>query len=214
MRSSAPARGCATVAQHALGVQLDRVDRILQIVDEELAQLLLVQLQPNQIVALTTQLRIQLAPLGDHAALLHGIGDARYQLGRAHRLGDVVVAARLLRAVERIDVALRGQKQDRNVVALGQLAHALAHGDTVEPGHPDVEQHAIGAALCKPCEAQLTAGGQLDVVAFILERSLSERPILGVVVDDKDPSRSGFHISGTIVRPRPSGNRNRTDPAG
>jgi hypothetical protein len=107
---------------------------------------------------------------------------AREQLGRAERLRDVVVGARLERADLLELVVVRADHHDRQV---GQLADALEHLPAVEAGQPDVEDHDVGAPLVQRPQAVLAARGLRDARAGHLEDPAEQRPDRLVVVDDE-----------------------------
>ena len=48
------------------------------------------------------------------------------------------------RALERVDVAERGEKDDRHAGAIWLRADVLAHGESVDLVHADVEEDAVG----------------------------------------------------------------------
>ena len=154
--------------------------------DEERDQLLLLELEPLQVVALVLDLGVQLAALGRQPAQLERGLDPRHQLVGPERLGQEVIAAGEHRAIECLDVAQRGDEHHRDVAAAGQRADPLAGRRTVDPGHPDVEQHAVGPVAHERGDAGLPIAGEHDAVAIILERRLGERAVLGVVVDHED----------------------------
>ena len=176
----------AALLQDALCVQLDRVHRVLEIVDEERDELLLVELETLQVVALALELRVELAALGREPAQAHRGMDPHDQLGRPVRLGDEVIAAGGERVVERIDVALRGDEHDRDVATTGQRADPLARLDPVEDGHADVEQHDVDGLSLERGDRFAAGAGSRYVDALILERGASERHVLAVVVDDEN----------------------------
>src|SRR5690606_38911030 len=128
------------VAGQELGVELDGVDRVLEVVDQEAHEALLLELEPEQIIALAPDGLDVDAELAVEAAELELALDPDDELGGADRLGDEVVAAGGDRLVEGVDVAQGGDEDDRGLAPSGDGAQPAAGLEAVDPGHADVEE--------------------------------------------------------------------------
>jgi len=99
--------------------------------------------------------------------------------------------------VERVDVAQGRQEENRRLGSARKRSEALAHGEAVEPGHPDVEQDAIGRLLGEQRQRLLAAGCHDDAVSLVLECALRQDAIRLIVVDDENRLRGnarGRHV--------------------
>ena len=179
--------------EQELADQVDRGDRVLEIVNHECGEPLLLELQPHQIVALLAQQVVLFAQVVVHLAQLEHALHAHHQLGRPHRLGEEVVAADPQGAVERVEVALRGEEHDRRLGTARSGADPLAHRDAVHVGHLDVEQHAIGPLAIEGHECVGAAAREHHEVALTLQRRARHGPADLVVIDDEDLG-SGHHV--------------------
>src|SRR5690606_26867701 len=70
-RGASGTLGRPWIPQHALRLELDRADRVLEVVDEEARELLLVQLEPLERVALAAHLVVELGALPGELARAH-----------------------------------------------------------------------------------------------------------------------------------------------
>jgi hypothetical protein len=127
-----------------------------------------------------------LAQIGAHLAQLEHALHADHELGRPHRLGEEVIAADPQRTVERVDVALRGQKHDRRLGAAGPRPDLLAHRNAVHARHLHVEQDAVRRFALERDQRLRPAVGEHDRIALTLQRGARHRAADLVVVDDED----------------------------
>ena len=117
------------------------------------------------------------------ASTRHG-ADAGEQLVLAEWLGDVVVGP----GVERLDLgrllALAGEDDDRRRAAPADLA---AHGDAVEAGHGEVEDHEVGALGVVAAQRLVAVVGGAHPVADAADERRDGADHGRLVVDDEDP---------------------------
>ena len=109
--------------------------------------------------------------------------DARHQLARGERLGDVVVGAQL-QAEDLVELlAARRQHDDRDV-ALG--ADALADLEPVEPGQHQVEHHQVDRLAVDHLEGVVAARGGDHREPGVAQRVLDDGADGLLVLDDED----------------------------
>ena len=117
--------------------------------------------------------------------------DARQQLVETERLGQIVVGAFLEAAHQVLRVVLRGEDQDRHVVARG--ARAAQHLDAVHLGQHQVEDHELEAArgIGQPARGGGAVARDLDRVALRREIEAQTLGQMRLVVDHQDPRHRG-----------------------
>ena len=110
--------------------------------------------------------------------------DARDQLARAERLGQVVVRAHR-EPDDLVDLlGARGQHQD---VGVRELAHPPADLQAVEPGSIRSSTIRSGWRVARQVEGRRAVAGGQDVVALAFEVALDQLDQVRLVVDDQDP---------------------------
>ena len=111
--------------------------------------------------------------------------DARRELLRDHRLGDVVVGARLETRHHVVGVGLGGDHDDRHD-ALG--AQRPADVEARHVGQAQIEQHEIGRRLPERRQTVGAVGGLADLVALVLQRQRQGQADPVVVFDEQQRS--------------------------
>ena len=143
-------------------------------------------------------------------AAQHG-ADARHQLARAERLGDVVIGAQL-EADELVGfVVARGEHDDREVT---RSADGPRDVEPVEPGQSKIEDDEVRSLRAHAHERLLAGGSARDPEAGVFEEVVDEPNDLRLVVHDQD-LRHGSAMVGRVIRPRGSAahHRHRGDEA-
>ncbi len=114
--------------------------------------------------------------------------DARDELARGERLGQVVVGAHLEPEQLVELVVARGQHHDRDRGVATELAGDL---ETVEAGQAEVEDDEIGVLAPRGLDGARAIGCRQHGEARVLEVVARELDDLGFVVDDEDGSHDG-----------------------
>ncbi len=110
--------------------------------------------------------------------------DAREQLARVERLGQVVVGA-LLQALDAAGlVALGGEHDDRDLIV--RLTQPAAGGQPVLARHHQVQHHQLKQLATEQAVHLLGVFHGTDAVALLVEKALEQTPQTGIVIDDKD----------------------------
>ena len=106
------------------------------------------------------------------------------QLLGLERLGEVIVGA----GVEPCDLVRPavacGQHQHRHLAAF--LAPAVEHGEPVDLGQAEIEDHRVVILGRAEVMAVLAVGGEVDRIAGALERRAQLPPEVGFVFDDQN----------------------------
>ena len=108
--------------------------------------------------------------------------EAREQLARRERLGDVVVGAELETDDAVGLVALRGEHEHGHVAL---RADALADLEPVDARHHHVEEHGVDAALLEHRQPLLSVARALHRDAVLLEVAREQLEEPSVVVDEE-----------------------------
>jgi hypothetical protein len=165
-------------------------------VHDERHEALLLELKPQEVVALMPQEIVVLPKLGAQTPELEGRLDTDDELGRADGLGEEVVAPGAQGTIERIDVARRREEEDRCLGAPGKATDALANGEPVEPGHTHVEQDALRVLSLEERDAFFSARCQDDAIPLVFEGVTRELTVRLVVVDNEDRGTRGLGSRG------------------
>ncbi len=136
------------------------------------------------------QVDAQLAVLADGFAADAGAGaraaphrlDARRELTRRERLGDVVVGAH---GEPDHLVQLVGASGDHDDVGVGELPDLPAHLDAVDVGQAQIEDRHVRALLLGAFHGLLTVTGGDDLEALLLQQVAADHHELGGVLDDE-----------------------------
>ena len=126
--------------------------------------------------------------------------DARHQLARAERLGQVVVGADR-EADDLVDLlGAGGQHQD---VGVRELADPPADLQAVDAGQHQVEDDQVRARVAGQREGGRAVAGRQDVVAVAFEVALDELDQVLLVVDDEDADSADSWSHDLSIRPHP-----------
>ena len=106
--------------------------------------------------------------------------NARFELGKAARFGQIVVGAQREPLDDISLVCTRGEHDDRRI---GHLAQALAGRPTVHLVHHDVQDDRVWAMLVSFAYAFLAVFCRDHAKAFAFQTQLHERPQACIVVD-------------------------------
>ncbi len=123
------------------------------------------------------------APVPDHHAAGHDIGDRLHQRFAIERLGHEAVGAELARAAPVEIVGLGREHDDLHVGELGTPAQLARELEAVHLGHHDVGDDAVGARHRDLLERLQARRRSLDLMAGILERLRQHRQDVGIIVD-------------------------------
>ncbi len=124
--------------------------------------------------------------------------DAREQLARLERLGEVVDAAGGERAHLLERLVERGQEDHRHVAGRFVRLEPLAHGEAVEVRHHHVEQHEVRRVGAGALEALGARAGGDHVETVDREQVDEQLDVRRRVVDDQDPRRG--HAAPSVRR--------------
>ena len=114
--------------------------------------------------------------------------NTRYQLTAAEWLGQIIVGAHF-QTDHAVDlIAFSRQHDDRNT---GLRAQGAAERQPVFPGHHEIEQDEIDAAVGQRFSHGAAIGGGADAETFLAERAGDQVTDLVMVVDDQDMRRCG-----------------------
>jgi hypothetical protein len=119
-------------------------------------------------------------------------GHAREQLARRERLDQVVVRAGIESLHARFLSGPGRQKHHRDIAELHIGADRAQQTEAVEAWHHHVGQDQVGRLLVRGAQRRLAVGGELDLVAALLQQAAHVAPQVGIVVDLQDASRHGF----------------------
>ncbi|MCY1179660.1 hypothetical protein D9M73_200690 [compost metagenome] len=134
-------------------------------------------------------------------AAQHGL-DPRQQFARVERLGQVVVGAQLQPLDAAALVALGGEHDDRDLVAL--LAQTATGGQAVLAGHHQVEHHQLEQLAGQQAVHLLGVLHRAHTVALLVEETFQQATQACVVIDHKDLFAFG---QGGRIRHGHSGNQ-------
>jgi hypothetical protein len=126
----------------------------------------------------------------------HG-ADARHELGRRERLGDIIVGAGIEAAHAIALLAARRQHDDRQVGGDGLAAQLAADLDARHQGQHPVEQDEVGDVLLHRGQHLLAVIGDRDAKARLLEVVAEKLDQRGFVFDDQHArlDRAGRRIA-------------------
>lgn len=113
---------------------------------------------------------------------------SRQQLPVIEGFGQIVICARFEPVDPVLAVATGSQHQHRGVVGLAQPGQ---HGEPVESGHHDVQQHQIECLLCQPQQSFFSILGDGDLKSFQGQDFGEQLGQLEIVVDQEYFVHSG-----------------------
>jgi len=111
-------------------------------------------------------------------------GDPRNELGKSKRLHQIIVAARIEAQDPVLNIAQRGQKQNRRVAA--GRAQAPDEGEPVEAGNHPIDNEQIEAIAHCAHETISTTRRLGDQVAFFAKTVRDVICILSIVFNEQD----------------------------
>jgi hypothetical protein len=100
--------------------------------------------------------------LAQHATGAREEEHAPLQVGDVDRLLDQVGRAGLEGALDRPEIGVPAEHEDRHGAAVRQPAHVPAHLEAADPAQPGVGQEQVGEPLGRELRERLLAGGRLD----------------------------------------------------
>ena len=100
------------------------------------------------------------------------------------RLGEIIVGAGIEAGDLVRPAVARGQHQHRHLAPF--LAPAVEHGQAVDLGQAEIEDHRVIAFGRAEIMAVLAVGGEVDGIAGAFERRAQLAPEIGFVFDDQN----------------------------
>jgi len=110
---------------------------------------------------------------------------AREQLAEVEGLGEVVVGAGVKAADTVVDVAARGEDEDRHAVAA--LAQRAADLEPVAAREHQVEHHHVVVPDVRVGDRRLAVGGVVDGVALVAQAAADRAGQLRIVLNEQEP---------------------------
>ena len=172
--------------------QLGAADHLALVVHQIGQELIFLRGQLHRLAGLghLARARVEADVAGDQlgAGIARRAADQRAQAGDQllglERLGEIIVGAGIEpRDLVRPAVA-RGQHQHRHLAAF--LAPAVEHGEPVDLGQAEIEDHRVIAFGRAEIMAVLAVGGEVDGIARAFERRAQLPAEIGFVFDDQD----------------------------
>jgi hypothetical protein len=154
--------------------------------NDERHQAFFLQLDSQQIVSLVLEELVVLPELRAHAPELECRLNPRDELGGANGFCQEVVTACGKRAIERVHVAERGQKDYRKIFAPWKRPNPFARDKAIHVGHSDVENGAVRRLAQEHFDRAAAVLGENDSIPLVFERALCEGPIRFVVIDHEN----------------------------
>ncbi len=123
--------------------------------------------------------------------------DARRELLRGERLGEVVVGAGLQTGDHVVRVGAGRHHHDRHVARAAQVAAQL---EAVDARQHDVDQHDVARLTLEEDDRRLAAVRLVDRPALVLERQLDRGADALVVLNGQNPRSHNRNDAGTRCR--------------